>query len=230
MPRIVITHAVQDVDRWLRGRGERHAAVPGARNAADLVALDGSPQAGLTFEVDDVEGLTGMLASLPPQVAAQAKAHGVVMPMAVYVERGPARDHAATMRRAYELISAGDIDGFGRLVAPGFVEHDAEPGMAPTKHGVLELFRGYRSAFPDLRMDAHEVIVSGDTTVARVTASGTHDGEFMGMPPSGRRIEVGLIDIMRFDDDGLISDHWGVMDALSMMQQLGVVPEGAPAP
>jgi steroid delta-isomerase-like uncharacterized protein len=229
MPRIVITHAVKDVDRWQRGRSERHAAVPGATNAADLVALDGSKHAGLTFEIDDVDALTSMLASMPPQVAAQAKAHGVIQPMTVFVEAGPTKDNAATMRRAYELISEGDIDGFGALVAAGFVDHDEVPGIAPTKEGVMELFRGYRETFPDMRMDVEDVIASGDTAVARVTVSGTQSGEFMGMPSSGRRVEVALIDIMRFDDDGLVSEHWGVVDMLSMLQQLGVVPQGAPA-
>ena len=137
-------------------------------------------------------------------------------------------DHSATMRRSYELISEGDIDGFGRLVAEGFVEHEDSPGLPATKDGVLQFFRGYRAAFPDLRMDAEEVIASGDRTVARVKASGTQEGEFMGMPPSGRRVEVQLIDIMRFDDDGLIAEHWGVVDMLSMLQQLGALPQGAP--
>jgi steroid delta-isomerase-like uncharacterized protein len=137
-------------------------------------------------------------------------------------------DHSATMRRSYELISEGDIDGFGRLVAEGFVEHEVSPGLSATKDGVLQFFRGYRAAFPDLRMDAEEVIASGDRTVARVKATGTQEGEFMGMPPSGRRVEVQLIDIMRFDDDGLIAEHWGVVDMLSMLQQLGALPQGAP--
>lgn len=137
-------------------------------------------------------------------------------------------NHAATMRRSYELISHGDIEGFGRLVAAGFVEHEETPGLPPTKEGVLELFRGYRAAFPDLRMHVEEVIASGATTVARVTVSGTQNGEFMGMPPSGRRAEVQLIDIMRFDDAGLIAEHWGVVDTLSLLQQLGVIPAGAP--
>ena len=138
-------------------------------------------------------------------------------------------DHSATMRRSYELINEGDIDGFGHLMAEGFVEHEDTPGLPATKDGVLQFFRGYRDAFPDLRMDAEEVIASGDRTVARVKASGTQDGEFMGMPPSGRRVEVQLIDIMRFDDAGLIAEHWGVVDMLSMLQQLGAVPEGGPA-
>jgi steroid delta-isomerase-like uncharacterized protein len=139
-------------------------------------------------------------------------------------------DHAATMRRAYDLINAGDIAGFGELVADGFVEHEELPGLEPTKEGVLALFTGYRAAFPDLRMTAEDVIAGGDRAVARVTATGTQTGDWMGMPASGKRIEVRLIDIMRFDDAGKVCEHWGVMDMLSMLQQLGVVPEMAPTP
>ncbi len=78
-------------------------------------------------------------------------------------------------------------------------------------------------------MDAVEIIASGDKAVARVKATGTQSGEFMGMPPSGKSIEVQMIDIMRFDGTGLVCEHWGVMDMLSMLQQLGAVPDGLPA-
>jgi steroid delta-isomerase-like uncharacterized protein len=138
-------------------------------------------------------------------------------------------DHASTLRRLYKLLNAGDIDGFGELLADDFVEHEETPGLAPTKVGVKEFFRMYRAAFPDLRMEAEDVVASGDKAVARVRATGTNQGEFMGMPASGKSIDVQLIDIMRFGDDGLVREHWGVIDALAMMQQLGVVPEGAPA-
>ena len=138
-------------------------------------------------------------------------------------------DHSATMQRTYDLINQGDIAGFGELLAEGFIEHEALPGLAPTKDGVMEFFRAYLAAFPDLRMDAVDIIAGGDKAVARVTASGTQTGEFMGMPASGNAIEVQLIDIMRFDDAGLVCEHWGVMDMLSMLQQLGVLPEGLPA-
>jgi steroid delta-isomerase-like uncharacterized protein len=138
-------------------------------------------------------------------------------------------DISDTTRRAYELINAGDIDGFGDLVADDFVEHEESPGFAPTKEGVLEFFRMYRTAFPDLRMDAEEVLVSGDKTVTRARATGTHAGELMGMPATGNRVDVQLIDIMRFDDAGMICEHWGLVDMLSMMQQLGAIPEGPPA-
>jgi steroid delta-isomerase-like uncharacterized protein len=138
-------------------------------------------------------------------------------------------DHATTMQRTYALISAGDIDGFGELLADGFVEHEETPGLAPTKEGVLELFRTYKAAFPDLRMEVEEILASGDKTVARVTASGTQAGEFMGLPASGKSVQVKLIDIMRFDEAGLVCEHWGLLDTLSLLQQLGAIPDGLPS-
>ena len=138
-------------------------------------------------------------------------------------------DISATTRRAYDLINAGDIDGFGGLMADDFVEHEEMPGLAPTKDGVLDMFRMYRAAFPDMQMTAEEVLVSGDRTVTRGRATGTHQGELMGMPPSGKRIEVKFIDIMQFNDAGVVREHWGLMDMFSMMQQLGAIPEGPPA-
>src|SRR5262245_55512254 len=137
--------------------------------------------------------------------------------------------NSETMQRSYQLISEGDIDGFGELCADGFIEHSEVPGLPPTKAGVLELFRGYRAAFPDFRMEVEEILASGDKTVARVKATGTQDGAFMGMPPSGKYAEVQLIDIMRFDESGLVCEHWGVADMLSLLQQLGAIPAGLEA-
>lgn len=138
-------------------------------------------------------------------------------------------DNSATLRRFYDVINSGDVDGFGEFLADDFVEHEETPGLAPTKEGVKEFFRMLRAAFPDLRMDAQDVLASGDKAVARVMFTGTHQGEYMGMPATGKSVNVQLIDIVRFGDDGLAREHWGVFDALAMMQQLGVMPEGAPA-
>jgi len=137
-------------------------------------------------------------------------------------------DHAATMKRLYDLINAGDIDGFGELLAEDFVEHEEMPGLEPSKEGVKRLFHMYRAAFPDLRMEAQDVLVSGDKAVARVRATGTHQGEFLGMPATGKSVDVQLIDIIRFGDDGLAREHWGVFDAMAMMQQLGAIPQSPP--
>ena len=137
-------------------------------------------------------------------------------------------DHSGTMRRLYDRINAGDIDGFSALMADDFIEHEALPGLAPTKAGVAAFFRMYLAAFPDMRMVPEDVIASGNKVVARVRATGTHKGAFMGMPPSGKRVEVALIDIITFGDDGLAREHWGVMDQLAMLQQLGAIPAGPP--
>ena len=139
-------------------------------------------------------------------------------------------DNSAKMRSAYERINAGDIAGFGELMADDHVEHEVlQPGTPPTKEGVLAFFETLRTSFPDMHMDPEDVIAGDDKTVARVTLTGTHRGEFAGIPPTDKRVEVKLIDIMRFDEAGLICEHWGVADMLSLMQQLGVVPSGPAA-
>jgi predicted ester cyclase len=94
---------------------------------------------------------------------------------------------------------------------------------------VRQFFTMYMAAFPDLRFQAEDILPSGDKVVARFTASGTNDGDFMGMPATAKSVSVEGIDIIRFGDDGLAHEHWGVFDALAMMQQLGLAPETAPA-
>jgi len=135
-------------------------------------------------------------------------------------------DHATTMRSAYDRINAGDLGGFGALLAENFVEHEEVPGVPPTKGGTLEYFRMLLAAFPDMRMDVQDLIDGGDEAVARVRVTATHEGEFMGVPRTGRKVTMSLIDIMKFDAAGRVSEHWGVADMLSLMQQLGVVPGG----
>ena len=138
-------------------------------------------------------------------------------------------DHTTSIRRLYNLINAGDIDGFGRQVAEDFVEHNEVPGLPPTKEGVVQNFRMITAAFPDFHMHVEDVVTSGDKAVARLRAIGTHKGEFMGIPATGKSASVEMIDITRFGDDGLAREHWGVVDQLAMMQQLGVIPAGPPA-
>ena len=137
--------------------------------------------------------------------------------------------NSGTVRRMFELVSAGDVNGFGRHLADDFVEHEVGPGLDPTKAGTEQLFRMLMSAFPDLRFEAEDFIENGDKVVARVRVTGTQKGDFMGVPASGKPIDVQAIDILRFGDDGLVHEHWGVMDVMSMMQQIGAIPDGPPA-
>ena len=138
-------------------------------------------------------------------------------------------DNKDVLARLYDAINGGDLDLVDEILADDFVEHEEMPGLAPTKEGVLAMFRMYLAAFPDMQMHAEEVLVSGDKTVTRARATGTHQGELMGMPPTGKSVDVKLIDIMQFNDAGMVREHWGLMDMFSMMQQLGAIPEGPPA-
>lgn len=131
-------------------------------------------------------------------------------------------DHPATVRHIYALINAHDIEGFGALLADDFVEHEELPAGAPDREGVMDFFRMQIAAFPDLAMTPEDVIDGGEKVVARVRMTGTHSGDFMGIPATGRPVDVNLIDIMRFEGDGLAHEHWGVFDAMALMQQLGV--------
>jgi hypothetical protein len=88
MPRVVITHAVEDIDRWLQGKAVRAAAIESGSgsNVTDYVALDGSSNIAVTADVSDLAALQAMLAAPPPDVLASMQAHGVVQPISAYIE------------------------------------------------------------------------------------------------------------------------------------------------
>lgn len=138
-------------------------------------------------------------------------------------------DQATTVRRLYECINAHDVEGFEALVADDYVEHEAAPGIAPTKEGAKDLFRQLFTAFPDLRFEVEDSVDGGTKQVVRARVTGTNSGDFMGMPATGKPVSVQAIDIIELGDDGLVKEHWGVMDMMTMMQQLGAVPSGPPA-
>jgi steroid delta-isomerase-like uncharacterized protein len=133
-----------------------------------------------------------------------------------------------TLQRMFELVCAGDVDGFCDGLADDFIEHETGPGMEPGKAGTKQLFTAMMAGFPDLRFDAEDILESGDKVVVRVRVTGTNKGDFMGVPASGKSIDVQGIDIVRFGDDGLAHEHWGVMDVMSLMQQIGAIPQGPP--
>ncbi len=82
----------------------------------------------------------------------------------------------------------------------------------------------FREAFPDSYFTVEDMVAEGDKVVTRKTFHGTHEGEFIGIPPSGRAVSMGLIDIVRISD-GKVVEHWSMGDSLGMMQQLGVIPQ-----
>jgi steroid delta-isomerase-like uncharacterized protein len=132
------------------------------------------------------------------------------------------------IRQFYGEVSAGNLGVIDELVADDVIEHEEFPGLEPNKDGVKQFFAMFRSAFPDLRMEADETVSEGELVCVRGTMSGTHQGEFMGIPASGKRFEIRGFDMVRVRD-GQVVEHWGVTDMMSMMQQLGAMPEQAPA-
>lgn len=121
-----------------------------------------------------------------------------------------------------EVFNAGKLELIDELFAPNFVDHDPSNPL-PGLEGVRQLVSMYRGAFPDLHLTIEDEITEGDRIVTRFTGRGTHKGSLMGIPPTGKRVTITAIDILRFEN-GRIAEHWGNQDLLGMMRQLGVIP------
>lgn len=137
----------------------------------------------------------------------------------------------AVVRRIYdELWNERRLEAAGELIAEGATNYDT--GLVPQPFGPEAMkgtIRMVTAGFPDNRHEVEEVIGEGDTVVARVTLTGTHEGEFMGMPPTGRRIEVTEIHVYRLAG-GKAVEHRVGRDDLGAMRQLGLIPDSFPAP
>jgi steroid delta-isomerase-like uncharacterized protein len=123
-----------------------------------------------------------------------------------------------------EYQTAADEQSFAELLHPDVVDHSRPPGVAEGAAGVRQQFEAFRAAFPDFHAVIHDQIAEGDKVVTRKVFHGTHNGELMGIPPTGREVQIEVIDIVRIED-GWIVEHWNVVDRLGLLQQLGAVPE-----
>ena len=131
---------------------------------------------------------------------------------------------AISRRAGEEIFNGGNLDLADELYAPDYVLHD--PSLPEDLHGPEGLKRYAamtRGAFPDAQVTVEDQVAEGEKVVDRWTARGTHTEEFMGIPPTGRRIEVSGVTISRFAG-GKIAEDWYHSDDLGMMQQLGVIP------
>lgn len=127
-------------------------------------------------------------------------------------------------RKWAELIAAKDLAGAMALVSPDFVDHNlAAAGMPTGIEGLRTFFAMQIAAFPDMHVTILEQIAEGDKVVHRISVEATHLGPLMGIPPTGKRVKFTLIDINRYAN-GKFVEHWGEVDNLGLMQQLGLVP------
>jgi steroid delta-isomerase-like uncharacterized protein len=131
-------------------------------------------------------------------------------------------DNKAVVRRLYEAMGAGDFETLEELIADDMVEHEEIPGFEPNKQGTLQFFKILRAAFPDLIMAPDDMVSEGHRVFVRATMTGTQQGEFMGIPATGKHIEVPVADFIRLEDGKLV-EHWGITDTETMMRQLGLM-------
>jgi len=138
-------------------------------------------------------------------------------------------DLKATARRTFEAIfPAGDVDGLAEVIAPDCIDHGARPGEPQGLEGATRTMLWLGRVFSDQRWEIHEVIGEGETVVLKCTYHARHTGDFMGIPPTNRQVAYDYVHILRFRD-GKAVEHWSVHDDMTLMRQLGALPERPPA-
>lgn len=131
-------------------------------------------------------------------------------------------DNKQLIRDYFKAFLAKDVGWFREHIEPGFRRHD--PGLpfeVVGPEGVERLADFLLPAIPDMRIDLDDVVAEGDKVVVRLTLRGTHRGDLAGIAPTGRTIEVGVMDLFHLRG-GKMSEHWALFDNLGMLRQLGV--------
>jgi steroid delta-isomerase-like uncharacterized protein len=121
-----------------------------------------------------------------------------------------------------ELFTKGDLDAVDRYLDPGFINHDPPfPGAPDGPEGMRQAASMFHTALPDWHSEVEQLIAEDDIVVERFCASGTHRGDLMGVPPTGKAIVLKGMQIFRIDND-MIVERWGRLDEVGLMRQLGL--------
>lgn len=124
----------------------------------------------------------------------------------------------------YEAVNTGNLALLDKFVAPDYVEHsEGFQGVEPFRQQVA----AFRAAFPDLHVSIDDLLIDGDRFASRTTVTGTHAGDLMGLPATGKRVSVEAVDIGRISN-GQAKERWGGLNMYALLTQLGVIP--APQP
>ena len=135
----------------------------------------------------------------------------------------------AVARAVFDVFNGADPAELDDVVAAQAIDHDPyNPYREEGREGLKKSIEMYRSAFPDLQFTIEDQIAEGDLVVTRWVGKGTHQGDLMGAPASGKTSEVGGVGIDRIEN-GQVVEAWGYWDALGMFQQLGLTGEPAAA-
>jgi steroid delta-isomerase-like uncharacterized protein len=119
------------------------------------------------------------------------------------------------------MLNEHDPDLVDRFVATDYVNHNAF--VPDGREANRSFWAGFFTALPDLTATVEDVVISGDRVVGRFVYRGTHGGEFMGIPATGRQVEMRSIDIWRVED-GMFAEHWDELNTLQVLQQMGALP------
>jgi predicted ester cyclase len=132
-------------------------------------------------------------------------------------------DYRELAERVYDIFERGAVDELSTVFEPDFIEHDELPGTIATGRDlVAEWVTMSSTAFPDATYAIESVVGSGAEAVVRVRFTGTHRGDFWGIAPTGRTVDVMLIDWVRIGTSARVAEHWGAMQESKLMTQLGV--------
>lgn len=130
----------------------------------------------------------------------------------------------ATAKAIIELFNSSSTDGVENLLADNFVDHQQDPAVKATGlQGVKEMMAMYHNAFPDFKQEIMSMSTSGDRTFLHLRITGTNSGPWGAMPATGKAMDVMGADVIRFEN-GKAAEHWGYMEEMKMMQQLGLMP------
>jgi len=124
-------------------------------------------------------------------------------------------------RMQVEYYGGGRYDLAEHVVTPDYVDHEAPPGTPPGPEGANAVLRWLRGAFGDLSYEILDAFGDGDRVAVRLVTRGTHTGEFLGNPPTGRRFEIEAIHIFRVQD-AKVAEHWAKRDDVGLASQLGL--------
>lgn len=141
-----------------------------------------------------------------------------------------AEANAATYRRWFdEGCSQGNVDLADELYSPDYVSHSFGPDFPPTLAGLKTFVRAWYEGMPDVQFPLEDVVAEDDRVAGRFRIRGTHTGTLFGIPATGKRVDIGVMVIARFDAAGKWVEDWAAIDRLGMLQQLGVIPAPATA-
>jgi steroid delta-isomerase-like uncharacterized protein len=130
----------------------------------------------------------------------------------------------AAVRRFYDRSHEGDLTAYDDMLSPDFVNHGGPAGDIHGPEAFKQAYIGFATAFSDFRTSIDLILAEGDLVAVWGVATGTHDGPFMGLPPSGRALRWTGMAIYRLDADGLIAERWQEIDGLALFAQLGLLP------